>query len=59
MDSTGNGSQPTVVLVHGAWGDATGFDGVIRILHDQATAQSVLRTRCEGYKATRSTSLTC
>ena len=35
MDSTGNSSQPTVVLVHGAWGDATGFDGVIRILHDQ------------------------
>ena len=35
MDSTGKGSQPTVVLVHGAWGDATGFDGVIRILHDQ------------------------
>ena len=27
--------QPTVVLVHGAWGDATGFDGVIRALHDQ------------------------
>jgi pimeloyl-ACP methyl ester carboxylesterase len=35
MDSTGNGSQPTVVLVHGAWGDATGFDGVLRKLHDQ------------------------
>ena len=35
MDSTGNSSQPTVVLVHGAWGDATGFDGVIRMLHDQ------------------------
>ena len=35
MESTGKGSQPTVVLVQGAWGDATGFDGVIRILHDQ------------------------
>jgi pimeloyl-ACP methyl ester carboxylesterase len=35
MDSSGNGSQPTVVLVHGAWADATGFDGVIRTLHDQ------------------------
>ncbi len=35
MDSTGNGSQPTVVLVHGAWADATGFDGVIRKLHDE------------------------
>jgi pimeloyl-ACP methyl ester carboxylesterase len=31
----GNGSQPTVVLVHGAWGDATGFDPVIRALQHQ------------------------
>jgi pimeloyl-ACP methyl ester carboxylesterase len=31
-ESTGT---PTVVLVHGAWADATGFDGVIRMLHDQ------------------------
>jgi pimeloyl-ACP methyl ester carboxylesterase len=35
MESTGSSSQPTIVLVHGAWGDATGFDGVIRTLHDQ------------------------
>jgi hypothetical protein len=35
MERTGNGSKPTVVLVHGAWPDATGFDGVIRTLHDQ------------------------
>ncbi len=35
MESTGNGSQPTVVLVHGAWADATGFDGVIGSLRDQ------------------------
>jgi pimeloyl-ACP methyl ester carboxylesterase len=35
MDSTGDGPQPTVVLVHGAWADATGFDGVIRTLHDE------------------------
>ena len=35
MESSGSGSKPTVVLVHGAWGDATGFDGVIRKLHDQ------------------------
>ncbi len=26
---------PTIVLVHGAWADATGFDGVIRTLQDQ------------------------
>ena len=31
-DST---ETPTVVLVHGAWADATGFDGVIRTLEDQ------------------------
>lgn len=26
---------PTIVFVHGAWADATGFDGVIRALHDR------------------------
>jgi pimeloyl-ACP methyl ester carboxylesterase len=35
MESSGTDSKPTVVLVHGAWGDATGFDGVIRKLHDE------------------------
>jgi pimeloyl-ACP methyl ester carboxylesterase len=35
MESSGNGSKPTVVLVHGAWADATGFDAVIRKLHGQ------------------------
>jgi pimeloyl-ACP methyl ester carboxylesterase len=34
MESTGD-SKPTVVLVHGGWADATGFDAVIRTLHDQ------------------------
>jgi pimeloyl-ACP methyl ester carboxylesterase len=34
MESSGD-SKPTVVLVHGAWADATGFDAVIRTLHDQ------------------------
>ena len=28
-------SLPTVVLVHGAWGDATGFDAVIRALRER------------------------
>jgi pimeloyl-ACP methyl ester carboxylesterase len=30
-----NGTQPTVVLVHGAWADATGFDKVIRELQER------------------------
>jgi pimeloyl-ACP methyl ester carboxylesterase len=30
-----DGSKPTVVLVHGAWGDATGFDGEIRALRQR------------------------
>ncbi len=25
--------KPTIVLVHGAWADATGFEEVIRALH--------------------------
>jgi pimeloyl-ACP methyl ester carboxylesterase len=35
-----DGSKPTVVLVHGAWGDATGWDGVTRRL--QADGYPVL-----------------
>jgi alpha-beta hydrolase superfamily lysophospholipase len=27
--------QPTIVLVHGAWADASGFAGVIRALQDR------------------------
>ena len=27
--------KPTIVLVHGAWADATGFDAVIRALHER------------------------
>src|SRR3712207_1407177 len=33
MTSSSDHALPTVVLVHGAWGDATGFDAVIRRLH--------------------------
>jgi pimeloyl-ACP methyl ester carboxylesterase len=32
------GDTPTIVLVHGAWADATGFGGVIRALHDTGFA---------------------
>ena len=35
MESAGNGPKPTLVLVHGAWADATGFDAVIRKLQAQ------------------------
>ena len=29
------GETPTIVLVHGAWADATGFDPEIRALRDR------------------------
>ena len=32
------GVTPTIVLVHGAWADATGFDAEIRALHDRGYA---------------------
>jgi pimeloyl-ACP methyl ester carboxylesterase len=35
MESSGNTPKPTIVLVHGAWADATGFDAVIRQLQAQ------------------------
>lgn len=34
-DASADRAQPTVVLVHGAWGDATGFDAMIRALRDR------------------------
>ena len=33
--SSDDQALPTVVLVHGAWGDATGFDAVIRALRSR------------------------
>jgi hypothetical protein len=32
MATQSDESRPTIVLVHGAWADATGFDGEIRAL---------------------------
>jgi pimeloyl-ACP methyl ester carboxylesterase len=32
---TGASELPTIVLVHGAWADATGFDPQIRALRDR------------------------
>jgi alpha-beta hydrolase superfamily lysophospholipase len=37
--------DPTIVLVHGAWADATGFDAVIRALHERGFAAIGWRTR--------------
>jgi hypothetical protein len=33
--TTSDGDRPTIVFVHGAWADASGFDGSIRALHSQ------------------------
>jgi pimeloyl-ACP methyl ester carboxylesterase len=35
MTTQPDDNQPTIVLVHGAWADATGFDGEIRALQDR------------------------
>lgn len=32
---TSGGVRPTIVFVHGAWADASGFDVSIRALHSQ------------------------
>ena len=36
--STSSGAKPTVLFVHGAWADNSGFDGSIRTLRDQGYA---------------------
>ena len=33
--TTSEDDRPTIVFVHGAWADATGFDGSIRALQSQ------------------------
>ena len=35
MATQPDGAKPTIVLVHGAWADATGFDGEIRALQER------------------------
>src|SRR5918998_3937493 len=35
MSEQSRGAKPTIVLVHGAWADASGFSGVIRALQDR------------------------
>ena len=36
--------KPTILLVHGAWGDASHWRHVIPPLHEKATASSRCRT---------------
>jgi hypothetical protein len=36
--TTSEDDRPTIVFLHGAWADATGFDGSIRALQSQAAA---------------------
>ena len=37
---------PTIVFVHGAWADASGFDGSIRALATAGSPPSAPPTRC-------------
>jgi hypothetical protein len=46
---------PTIVLVHGAWADATGFDAELRALQAEGSAPSASATRCAISLATRPT----
>jgi hypothetical protein len=37
--------RPTIVFVHGAWADASGFGGVIRALGDRGLGAIGMATR--------------
>ena len=56
MATQPNDSNPTIVLVHGAWADATGFDAEIRALQREGSAPSGSPTRFATSPATRATS---
>lgn len=47
---------PTIVLVHGAWADATGFDPEIRALRERGFAAIGFANRFAISLATRRTS---
>jgi pimeloyl-ACP methyl ester carboxylesterase len=40
------GAMPTIVLVHGAFADASSWNGVVGRLQQQAAPSSPRRTRC-------------
>jgi hypothetical protein len=49
-------SKPTIVLVHGAWADATGFDAEIRALQREGFRTIGFANRCATSPLTRPTS---
>ena len=51
-------ATPTIVLVHGAWADATGFDAELRALRDRGYTVIGFATRFATSLATRPTSPT-
>ena len=48
-------NKPTIVLVHGAWADATGFDAEIRALQREGFRAIGFATRFATSPATRPT----
>ena len=51
-----DGSRPTVVLVHGAFADASSWNGVIERLQAEGVQVTAPRTRCAGSPSNLTTS---
>ena len=45
-----DGSKPSVVLVHGAWADGSGWRGVYDLLRQTATREGIVEAAKEDYK---------
>jgi pimeloyl-ACP methyl ester carboxylesterase len=58
MTTQPDDDKPTIVLVHGAWADATGFDGEIRALQDRGFRTIGFANPLRGSQAMRTTSRT-
>ena len=56
MSDTTNTDLPTVVLVHGAFADASSWNGVIERLQAKGVRSRPRRTRCAGSPPTPPTS---
>ena len=56
MTSQPDAHRPTIVLVHGAWADATGFDAEIRALQREGFRAIGFAIRFATSLATRPTS---